>query len=214
MDLIIFNEWGFDSKMFLTFFLLMLLITILSFLQSPDLTSMSMKKMTVFHTQAATLTAPRTFPKLAEGYEEWLGDGYYFWQDEYFAKWWGQNRKCKGNITRRYTIFTSILEFNEDEFVDTVFNEEDYYQFVAQIERFATKHQKNLGRKPTLREFNQFISDFQLWENIKVIRFQDLPQTNEHIEVLEFYYKKRIQIRVNDPEVIKSFAVHKTLACI
>ncbi len=173
-----------------------------------------MNKLTVYHTQSSTFQ-PRRFPKLAEGFEEWLGAGYYFWQDEYFAKWWGIQRKCGiSNFSRRYTIFVSILEFNSDDFVDTVFNEEDYYNFVDQVEKFAKKYQKNLGRKPTLREFNQFVSDFNLWEGIKVIRFQDIPETNEHIEVKEFYYKKRIQIRVNDPAIIKSFTNYKTLACI
>ncbi len=172
-------------------------------------------KLTVYHTQAASLQQPRTFPSLAAGYEEWLGDGYYFWQDEFFAKWWGITKKCRGwNISRRYTIYYAELEFAKDEFIDTVFNEEDYNGFVNAIERFAKKHQKVLGRKPTLREFNEFVSDFNLWEGVKVIRFQDIPQSNEHIQVEEFYYKKRIQIRVNDANVIKKFGELKTLACI
>jgi hypothetical protein len=167
-----------------------------------------------YHTQHHVFLS-RTFPILAEGYEEWLGDGYYFWEDEYFANWWGKEKKCDpSNRTRRYTIYQSILEFDEEDFIDTVFNEEDYYNFVKTVEKFSKELQKNLKRKPDLREFNQFISDFNIWEGIKVIRFQDLPKKDEHIEVKEFYYKKRIQIRVSDPKIITTFTVHKNMACI
>ena len=166
-----------------------------------------------FHTQAYNVI-PLTFPKLAEGYENWLGDGYYFWQDEYFSKWWGENKKCRGNLSRMYTVYKGELKFDDEEFIDTVFNIEDYYQFVHSIERFAKKHQKNLGRKPTLEEFNEFIEDHNIWQDIKVIRFQDVPENDEHVEVLGFYYKKRIQIRVNDATIINKFVFYKSLACI
>lgn len=158
---------------------------------------------------------PHKFPVLADGYENWIGDGYYFWQDEQFAKWWGQNKKCGGsNLARRYIIYKTQLTFEEDDFIDTVFNEDDYYQFVDKIEEFAKQYQKKLKKIPDLKEFNEFIEAFNIWTSIKVIRFQDLPAQDEHIQVKGFYYKKRIQIRVNDPTIITNFAVYKNLACI
>jgi hypothetical protein len=157
-------------------------------------------------------------PKLAEGDEMWLGNGFYFWQDEYFAKWWGSNKKCGGKSKSaaggRYTIYRAEIEVADDEFYDTVFDEETYNHFVESIEKFAKEAQKGIGRKPTLLEFNRFIRDKNIWNSIKVIRFQDLPESNEHIEVLGYFYKKRIQLRVNDPEVITKFVVHKNMACI
>jgi hypothetical protein len=168
----------------------------------------------VFHTPYFR-DPPHRIPVIATGYEQWLGDGYYFWQDEYWAKWWGQNKKCgRENLARLYTIYKVELTFKEEDFIDTVFNEEDYYQFVDKIEQFAKKYEKALRKKPSLIEFNEFIEDFNIWQNIKVIRFQDLPNTDEHLKVSGFYYLKRIQIRVNDLSIITNFAILKTLACI
>lgn len=168
----------------------------------------------VYHTPHFA-NPPHKFPVLAQGYENWLGDGYYFWQDEEFSKWWGQNKKCgPENFSRRYIIYKTTLTFEEEDFIDTVFNQEDYYQFVKTIEKFAKAYQKNLNKIPDLREFNEFIEAYHIWDNIKVIRFQDIPQKNEHLEVRGFYYKKRIQLRVNDPTIITNFAIHKNLSCI
>ncbi len=171
---------------------------------------MRLTNLKVFHTQSYTIPA-LNFPKLATGYEQWLGDGFYFWQDEYFAKWWGESKKSNP-INPRYTIYLAYLEFDSDDFIDTVFNEEDYYQFCNNIEKFARKCQENLGRKPSLPEFNEFLDAYKLWDNICVIRFQDLPESSQHLEVEGFYYKKRIQIRVKNPKIITKFVLHKNLA--
>ena len=168
----------------------------------------------VYHTQSYT-SPPLNFPSLAEGYEIWLGDGYYFWHDYYFSKWWGASKKCgRENNTRRYIVYKATLFFDEEDFIDTVFNEIDYENFSKAIEKFAMTLKKNLGRKPSLEEFNQFIEDYHIWDEIKVIRFQDLPENNDHIEVLGFYYRKRIQLRVNAPEIIIKFVVQNTFGCI
>jgi hypothetical protein len=155
------------------------------------------------------------FPIMAEGNDQWLGDGYYFWQDYEFSSWWGQKKKCSfENKSRQFCIFMCILSFDENEFIDTVFNEEDYNNFVITIQKFAKKYRDRFHKKPTLEEFNDFISDFGIWNSIKIIRFQDVPERDEHIEVKGFYYKKRIQIRVNDPEIISKFVHFKTLYCV
>lgn len=171
-----------------------------------------MLTLDVYHTQEYR---PKTlnFPILAEGKEQWLGDGYYFWQDYEFAQWWGDRKKCP-NPYKQYSIFKATLHFNEVNFIDTIFKEQDYYHFVNVIEDFAKKYQSKYKRKPTLEEFNDFVSDHDIWSDIKIIRFQDVPENNDLVEVKGFYYKKRIQIRVNEPEIIINFAHIKNFLCI
>lgn len=154
-------------------------------------------------------------PILAQGVSQWLGDGFYFWQDYEFAEWWGDNKKCGyQNRSRKYSIYKCSLIFEPDDFIDTVFCEEDYYNFVKSIEKFAKKYQINFKKKPNLEEFNDFIADYKLWQDIKVIRFQDLPANEQLIEVKGFYYKKRIQFRINDLSILKDFVHLKDLDCV
>lgn len=173
--------------------------------------SLDMISIDVFHTQEYR---PNTleFPVLAEGVEQWLGDGYYFWQDYEFARWWGESKKCS-STNRQFSIFKVTLDFNQEDFIDAVFNELDYYSFVKLVEDFAKAYQKRYRNKPTLEEFNDFIYDHGIWNDIKIIRFQDLPENNKLLEVKGFYYKKRIQIRVNAPEIITRFAHFKNFLC-
>ncbi|HRH48924.1 MAG TPA: hypothetical protein PLP23_09230 [Panacibacter sp.] len=167
----------------------------------------------VFHTQHY-FPVPYSFPKPANGYDMWLGNGFYFWQDFYFAKWWGMNKKCSPLYSNRYTIYSAELIFEDDEFIDTVFNQEDYYNFCEIIERFAEKYVTKFGKKPTLTKFNQFLESFKIWDSIKIIRFQDLPENDEHIAVSGFFYRKRIQIRVKAPEIITTFKVYQQGLCM
>ena len=145
----------------------------------------------------------------ATGDKQWLGEGYYFWQDYEFASEWTKNY----DISDIYTVDLDLIFGNkqDDDIIDTVFNEIDYYKFVEKIEYFSEKYIKRFGRKPTLREFNNFIIDnkVKLWKDIVAIRFQDLP-TNDYLNYLKvkgFFYKKRIQIVVFDIEKIKKYAV-------
>jgi hypothetical protein len=173
-----------------------------------------MRSFEVFHTQEYRFPI-LTFPIQGTGNDMWLGDGYYFWQDYEFSKWWGEIMKCKAcNKTRRYTIFKATITFTNEEFIDTVFNEEDYYNFVNTVEKFAKMYIKQFHKKPTLEEFNDFIDDYDVWEDISVIRFQDLPFNNDLIKVDGYYYKKRIQFRVNEPEKITNFAQLNTFVCV
>jgi hypothetical protein len=173
-----------------------------------------MIEITTYHTQEHR-NSVLDFPVLAEGNQQWLGDGYYFWQDYEFAKWWGECKKCKKPINGKYySIYTATLKFNQDDLIDTVFNETDYYNFVKKIEEFSKKFQKKFHSKPSLEAFNDFIEDFGLWNEIKVVRFQDLPENNNLLEVNDYYYKKRIQIRVNDPGIICKFVLHNNFLCI
>jgi len=174
-----------------------------------------------FHTnehRGNTLKAP----VLALGNSQWLGDGFYFWQHYKFAEEWGFNRICKkkkyqDGILNKFDIYKADLQinFSNDAFLDTVFNETDYYKFLEKVEYFADIYFKRIRRKPTLEEFNDFIQDFGIWKNIKAIRFQDLPTNNEttYLKIKGFYYKKRIQIVVYDVTIIRSFVLHSTFDC-
>ncbi len=173
-----------------------------------------MIELEVYHTQERRDTELE-FPCLATGNEQWLGDGFYFWQDYEFANWWGQIKKCGSkNKSRQFCIFKCLLSFNEDQIIDTVFDEQDYYNFVTKIETFAKRLTHLTKAIPTLEEFNDFTADYGLWKDIKVIRFQDVPPKDEHVEVKGFYYKKRIQLRVNDPQIISKFTNFKTFLCV
>lgn len=163
-----------------------------------------MKFEKVFHTQEHLFPILK-MPIKGTGNDMWLGDGFYFWQDLEFAHIWGIDKKSSG-ANKMYQIFVATLEFEEEDYIDTVFNEHDYYNFVSTVERFADEYYSTYKEKPTLEDFNDFIMDNNLWNNIKVIRFQDLPDNNRHLKVLNYYYKKRIQIRVNRPEIITNFA--------
>ena len=46
-----------------------------------------MIRLDAFHTREFRYPILK-FPVLAEGFEQWLGVGYYFWQDFEYAKWW------------------------------------------------------------------------------------------------------------------------------
>jgi hypothetical protein len=171
-------------------------------------------RLKVFHTQA-NRNELLSFPEITTKSDNWLGDGFYFWQDLEFAEWWGDSKKCQSwNKSRKYDIYNSILDFSEDAFIDTVFNEIDYYNFIKTIEKFSKAFQRKIHKKPSLKEFILFIKKFGIWENINVIRFQDIPENNLLVEVKGFYYKKRIQIRVNRPEIISTFDHFSTKDCI
>jgi hypothetical protein len=102
-----------------------------------------MIEITTYHTQEHR-NSVLSFPVLAEGNEQWLGDGYYFWQDYEFAKWWGVCKKCKKPVHGKYySIYNATLKFSQDDFIDTVFNEIDYYNFVKKIEEFSKNFKKS-----------------------------------------------------------------------
>ncbi len=138
----------------------------------------------------------------AKGFKQWLGDGFYFWQDYEFAKEWAIVKNYQN-----YDIYSVDVELTENNMIDTVFNEEDYYNFVEKLELFADKYFKLKNRKPDLEEFNNFIKDNKIWGDIKAIRFQDLPTNNnkDYLKINNFYYKKRIQIVLYDAKKIKSY---------
>ncbi len=159
--------------------------------------------MEVFHTnehRGTTIIIPAT------GENQWLGDGYYFWQDYEFAVEWAK----KYLVSDIYSVNINIDFHKDEDVIDAVFNEQDYYGFVSRVEKFARLYYNKFKEKPTLVDFNNYIKDHKisLWEDIKAIRFQDLPNAKDnktYLEVKDFSYKKRIQIVLFDKEkIIKS----------
>jgi hypothetical protein len=175
----------------------------------------------VFHTNQCRGDALQ-IPVFGTGKKQWLGDAYYFWQDYEFAEEWGYNRICcgeeykKGELTH-FDIYDAELNINfpSDDVIDSVFNEEDYSQFLMNLEKFAMAYKLKFGKKPNLEEFNDYIEDKNIWSSIKAIRFQDLPANSKrnYLKITNFYYKKRIQIAVYDVKIITKFLRTKSLKC-
>jgi hypothetical protein len=138
----------------------------------------------------------------ATGSAQWLGDAFYFWQDFEFAEEWAKSSRNKYEVADIYTIELDLNFDADEDVIDTVFNEEDYYKFVEKLEYFANLYFQHFKEKPSLEEFNNFIQDNEipLWKDIKAIRFQDLPLNDkkDYLKVKGFFYKKRIQIALFD----------------
>jgi hypothetical protein len=175
----------------------------------------------VFHTNQCRGDALQ-IPILATGNEQWLGDAYYFWQDYEFAEEWGYNRICYGKEYKKrelthFDIYDAVLNisFPSDDVLDTVYNNENYKQFMINLEKFAMAYKLQFGEKPNLEEFNDFIKDFNIWGDIKAIRFQDLPTNSkrDYLKIINFFYKKRIQIAVYDVKIITKFVRTKSFKC-
>jgi hypothetical protein len=164
--------------------------------------------MEVFHTNEHRGNITIVF---AQGNNQWLGDGYYFWQDYEFAIEWAKVKKYP--VADIYSVELNIDFTKDEDIIDTVFNEEDYYKFVEKLEYFAKKYYEKFGQKPYLEDFNNFIQDnnFTLWKGIKAIRFQDTPSSNtkNYLRIMNLPYKKRIQIVLFDKEKIIKFVIIK-----
>ena len=135
----------------------------------------------------------------------WLGEAYYFWENEDDAVFWGVKFKTK---TRKYDIYKA--EIMSDDILDTVFNREHYYFWIKQIEKAAKNFIKKTGSKPTLKEINDFFKERNIWTKIDGILFQDISENPIHFMVKEFQYKKRIQLALYNKEKITNFALHYT----
>ena len=62
----------------------------------------------------------------------WLGNAYYFWENEDDANFWGVKFK---NRTGKYDIYKA--EIISDDILDTVFNREHYYFWIKQVGKAA-----------------------------------------------------------------------------
>ena len=93
----------------------------------------------------------------------WLGEAYYFWENEDDAVFWGIKFK---NKTGKYDIYEIDINNDDEDILDTVFNREHYYFWIKQIEKAAKNFVKKTGSKPTLKEINDFFTERNIWAEI------------------------------------------------
>lgn len=137
--------------------------------------------------------------------DAWLGDGYYFWDNEIDAIHWGNNSK---NRRGSFDIYKAGID--TENVIDTVFNEEHYVFWLKQIEKAAKFITKKTGKKPSIKEINQYFNDKAKWSDITDgILFQDLPFSQDLL-VSDFNYRKRIQIAVYNKDIISNFALYES----
>jgi len=139
-------------------------------------------------------------PTLCERLDAWLGEGYYFWYDKLDAHDWGKNSK---NGTGEYEIYKS--EVDCEDVLDTVFDEKHYRFWLKTIEQTADLIRKKTGFTPSIEEVNEYFRDRNIWGQMTGIMFQDLPANQDRIKVKKFFYKKRIQLAVYEPNIILNF---------
>jgi hypothetical protein len=147
----------------------------------------------------------------------WLGKGHYFWVEEEFAKYWGED--FKSTKTGAYSIYKAKL--NVENCINSVFSEEGYYFFKKQIEKVILRF-NNEGIEINLKNVHDYLSE-KVWNvmNISGIIYDDLPKNpknkNRNYSVIKhvenknevFYYRKRIQIVVFKTENIRNFEIYK-----
>lgn len=160
-----------------------------------------MLRLTYFHTQEKRhkeLTKPIKCTKE----NAWLGEAYYFWEDEQDALRWGEQFK-RGN----YQVYEATLKENT-EILDTVFNREHYESWIKLIEKICQTFIKKTGEKPTLKEINNYFLQKEVFKNLDGILFQDISKNPDNYLVKKMQYKKRIQLALYNFYKIKNFKIH------
>ena len=159
-------------------------------------------------------------PVLCIEEDAWLGKGYYFWVDIFDAKRWGTKFKTK---TGSYEIYKCNIDC--EDVLDTVFNETHYFWWLEQIEMAAKEIKKkgSKGRRPTLKQINDYFKKSSEWSAITGILFQDVPESYDYsiIEPIKmkngktriFTYKKRIQLALYNIEKLENFKLDSTNNC-
>lgn len=164
-----------------------------------------------YHTQESRLASPLLEnPVICVASNAWLGVGYYFWTEEEFAHYWGQDSK---KATGAYDIYTAYLDC--DNCLNTVFDEQGYLFFRERIEE-TIEHFKQNGIEPSLEQVNRFLAD-NIWQEIGVegILYDDKPRNSKRSDrvyssIPELYYKKRIQVVLFTLKNVSKFTVYLT----
>jgi hypothetical protein len=163
--------------------------------------------MTFYHTQENRGTILKEPIKCIKN-NAWLGNAYYFWENEDDAVFWGLKVK---NKTGKYDIYSAEIVI--EDILDTVFNRDHYNFWIKQIEKAAKHFVKKTGTKPTLKEINDFFFEREIWSELDGILFQDISENPVHFMVKEFQYKKRIQLALYNSNKIVNFALNYTGQC-
>ncbi len=160
--------------------------------------------MVFFHTQECR-EENLSMPVFCIKDNAWLGEAFYFWESEDDANFWGV--KCK-NRTGKYEVYRVTIV--SEDILDTVFNREHYFFWIKQVEKAARVFIKKTGKRPSLKEINDFFKERNIWSKIDGILFQDISENPIHFMVKEFQYKKRIQLALYNKEKISNFTLHYT----
>ncbi len=166
-----------------------------------------LKLQVMFHTQEKRNVRLKMAEKCYKD-NAWLGDAYYFWAEERDALLWGKRSK---RATGYYEVYTAHIDC--EDFLDTVFNQEEYQFWVRQIEKFVQQFDPKLG-KPTIKELNRWVRKKNIWKDMDGILFQDLPTKEADLLIEKFYHYKRIQAAVFNRDVINNFAFFKEGKCL
>lgn len=146
-----------------------------------------------YHTQESRADELKE-PLKCEEDNAWLGQGYYFWLEEKFAHYWGEDSK---DATGEYDIYVTWIEY--DNLIDATFDEEGYFFWKERIEQTIDKLEE-LGFDLDLKKVHEFLSE-NVWSKygIKGIIFDDLPhnprgKARTYSEIPPLYYEKRLQL--------------------
>ena len=172
------------------------------------------KTVVGYHTQECRGTELE-HPLKCTDRKAWLGFGFYFWLELIYARYWGEDFKIRKNNPRAksdsFDVYTADL--NIEKCVNTVFDEEDYTNFVEAIEDII-QHFKNKRIPVTLEKVNRFLAD-EVWKKhgITGIIFDDKPtnpknKNRVYSEIPDLYYKKRIQVVIFDLKNVRNFELH------
>ena len=100
----------------------------------------------------------------------WLGVGYYFWVEELYARYWGEDFKKQ---TGFYDIYSGLID--DEKFINATFSEDGYYFFRAKID-VAITYLKDSGVDVTLAKVHRFLAE-KIWPKLGItgIIYDDLP---------------------------------------
>ncbi len=140
--------------------------------------------------------------------DAWLGEGFYFWYELQDAQIWGQKSKTG---TGMYQVYKADID-NED-VLDTVFNQEHYHFWLKQIEKVIKVLGPKTGRRLRIKDINDYFQEKGKWKGMTGIMFQDIPTSETSSLISGFYYRKRIQLVVYNKKIIHNFALHLEERC-
>ena len=162
-----------------------------------------------FHTQEYRGTT-LDFPILCSSSKAWLGTGYYFWFDEIFAKYWGEDFKSKN--TGFYDVYKCYVE--DKDILNMCFCEEDYFFVKKNLDKLIERIKNAKGVELTLKQVHRlFKSEYLDKAGINGIIYDDLPKNNYSKDrtyslIEPLYYVKRIQLVVFNKSIIHNFEPH------
>ena len=158
----------------------------------------------MYHTQEKRQNRLK-MPILCTRRDAWLGNGYYFWDDQYDAVIWGQQSK---KHTGAYEIYKGVVE--SENVLDTVFSEEGYRFFLDAINKVIEECHEKSGRNIGTKDVCKYIMKKAKWQDfLDGVLFADCPNT----EIERYNYRKRIQLVLYNLDCLVSFDFLKEGCC-